>query len=286
MSIVVSAATGQLGRLVVQSLLERGVPASEITATGRAIERLKPFVSRGVRVIASDYADPVSLGAALSDADVFVFISAGDVWAQRQSHRNVVEAAVRAKVGQVIYTSIPKADTTKMLISQEHRLVEEDLRASGLNWTILRNGWYVENYSSRIPAYLEQGIIGACGGGKVSLAARWDYADAAAVAATTEGHIGRVYELGGEALSMVDWAALVSEVTGQVVSYTDISEAELKAILVNGAGVPESIAAIFADVDTGIKAGDLYVDSGDLERLVGRPLVPVVDVIRQALTVQ
>lgn len=281
MSIVVAGATGQLGQLVVESLLQRGVVAEEITATGRAVDRIAGMRDRGVNVRVADFNDVPALDAVLAGCEVLVFISAGDVWARRPEHHNVVEAAVRAGVGRIVYTSIPKADRTPMLMAEEHRLTEEELALSGLEWTVLRNGWYIENYTRNLASYLERGMIGAAGNGLVSVAARKDYAEAAAVTATTQGHEGKVYELGGVPMTLTEIAGLISDVTGHEVTYTDVPEADLVRILV-AAGVPEPIAKLFADVDSRIKAGDLFVDTGDLESLIGHDLSPLADVIRLA----
>lgn len=283
MSVVVTGATGQLGRLIVESLLERGTPAAEITATGRSVDRIADLAAAGVRVVASDYDDPASLDAALAGAEVVVLVSGNEFGRRVAQHRTVVDAAARAGVGRIVYTSIPKADETPLLLAAEHRETEEAIAASGLPYTFLRNSWYVENYLPQIPTYLEHGIVGATGEGRVSLAPRRDYAEAAAVVAITEGHENAVYELGGESITLVDLAALVADAAGQPVAYTDVDEDTLRGILVNAAGFPEPVAATFADVDSGIKAGWLHVTSGDLERLIGRTPTSPADSVKAAV---
>lgn len=283
MSLVVTGATGPFGRLVVESLIERGVPASDITATGRSIDRISDLAAAGVRVVASDYDDPASLDVALAGARVVVLVSGNEFGRRVEQHRNVVEAAARAGVGRIVYTSIPKADETPLLLAAEHRATEEAIAASGLPYTFVRNSWYVENYLPQIPTYLEHGIVGAAGEGRVSLAPRRDYADAAAVVATTDGHENAVYELGGESITLAELAAIVGEAAGRPVAYTDVDEDTLRGILVDAAGFPEPVAATFADVDSGIRAGWLHVTSGDLERLIGREPEPVVDSVKAAV---
>ena len=283
MSIVVTGATGQLGRLIVESLLARGVPAGEITAGGRATERLDDLAAAGVRVVHLDYTDPATLDAAFARADVVVLVSASEVGQRLAQHRNVIDAAVRAGVGRIVYTSIPRATQTPMLLAAEHRETEEAILASGLPYSILRNSWYIENYLPQIPGYLQHGVVGAAGDGRVSVATRADYAEAAAVVASTEGHEGAVYELGGESVTLAELAALVAAAAGQDVAYTDVPEEVLRGILVDAAGFPEPVATVFADVDTRIKAGDLHVTSGDLERLIGRPATPVSTSVAEAV---
>ena len=241
------------------------------------------LAAAGVRVVASDYDDPASLDAAFAGADVLVLVSASEIGKRLPQHQNAIDAAVRAGVGRIVYTSIPKADSTPMILAQEHQATEAAIIASGLPYTFVRNAWYVENYTPQFPTYLEHGIVGAAGDGKVSLATRADYAEAAAVVASTDGHVGAVYELGGDSLTLAELAALVGDAAGTTVAYTYVDEATLTGILVSAAGFPEPVAAVFADVDSRIKAGDLHVTSGDLERLIGRTPTPVADSVKAAI---
>lgn len=283
MSIVVTGATGQLGHLIVESLLARGVPADQITAGGRNLDKLADVAAQGVKVVPIDYTDPATLDAAFAGADVVVLVSASEVGQRTAQHQNVIDAAVRAGVGRIVYTSIPKADSTPMLLAAEHKATEAAIIASGLPYTFLRNAWYIENYTPQIPGYLEHGVVGAAGDGKVSVAPRRDYAEAAAVVASTDGHVGTVYELGGDAITLAELAALVAQASDREVAYTDVPEDVLKGILVDAAGFPEPVAAVFADVDSRIKAGDLYVTTGDLERLIGHAPTPAAQSVQEAV---
>ena len=283
MSVVVTGATGQLGRLVVESLLERGVPATEIVAGGRATERIADLADLGVRVVRLDYTEPETLDAAFAGADVVVLVSSSEVGQRFAQHSNAIAAAQRAGVGRIVYTSIPKATETPMLLAGEHRATEEAIVASGLPYTFVRNAWYIENYTPQIPTYLDHGVVGAAGEGRVSVATRADYADAAAVVASTDGHVNAVYELGGESITLGGLAALVGSAAGTDVAYTDVDEDTLRGILVSAAGFPEPVAAVFADVDSRIKAGDLHVTSGDLERLIGHAPEPAAQSVKAAV---
>jgi NAD(P)H dehydrogenase (quinone) len=282
MSVVVTGATGHLGRLIVESLLERGLPAAEITAAGRSVGKLDDLAAQGVTIAAIDYEDPATLEAAFTGADVVVLVSGNEFGRRAAQHGNAIAVAEKVGVGRLVYTSIPKATETPMLLAQEHRATEEILTASGLTYTIVRNSWYVENYTPQIPTYLQHGVVGSAGDGRVSLATRKDYAEAAAAVALGEGHEGKVYELGGEAVTLTELASIVSEATGHPVSYTEVPAATLQGIL-EGAGFPAPVAATFADVDTRIAEGDLHVTSGDLERLIGRPATPVRDAVAAAV---
>jgi NAD(P)H dehydrogenase (quinone) len=282
MSVVVTGATGQLGRHIVESLLERGVPAADVTATGRSVDKIADLAERGVNVVASSYQDAASLDAAFTGADTLVLVSSSDFDDRAGQHRNAIDAARRAGIGHVIYTSGPKATTSSILLLADHKATEEALAASGLPTTVLRNGWYVENYTPQVPTYLEHGMVGSAGEGKVSLALRRELAEAAAVVATTEGHVGKVYELGGDAVTLTELAAIFSDVTGTPIAYTDVPVETFQGIL-EGAGLPQPVAAIFADVDRGIALGELQVDPSDLATLLGRPATPVAAAVKVAL---
>lgn len=279
--IVVVGATGHLGRLVVEQLLERGVDPSSITATGRAVERLDDLAARGVRVLAVDRSDAAAVRSALEGADKVLLVS-GTEPDRVEQHRTVVDAAKDAGVAHLVYTSGPKADTSTMLLLADHRATEELLEASGLATTVLRNAWYVENYTGQVDTYREHGMVGAARDGLVSVALRREYAEAAAVVLTTPGHEGAVYELGGEAVTLPQIAEAVSEVIGQDVASTDVPVEQLRSIL-EGAGLPEPVAAVFADVDRGIADGELHVPETDLERLLGRPATRLRPAVAEAL---
>lgn len=284
MSIVITGATGNLGRHVVAALLERGVPAGDIVAAGRSVEKLAGFAERGVRVTAMDYADPASVAAALKGARKVLLISGSEVGQRVQQHRTVVEAAQAEGVELLAYTSIANADTTGMKLAAEHQATEAILKESGVPFVLLRNGWYLENYTDQLPGTLAQGgLAGSAGDGRVSAAARVDYAHAAAaVLAASEDQAGKVYELGGdEPFTMAELAAEISAATGRNVTYQDLP-AEDYAGLLAGVGVPGAFAEILADSDLGIARGDLLVSTGDLRKLIGRPATSLAEAVRAA----
>jgi len=283
MSIVITGATGQLGRHVVEALLELNVPAGEIVAAGRSVEKLAGFAGRGVQVRALDYADASSVTAALKGARKVLLISGSEVGQRVEQHRTVIEAAKAEGVELLAYTSIANADSTGMKLAAEHQATEAILRESGVPFVLLRNGWYLENYTDQLPGTLAQGTLaGSARNGQVSGAARADYAHAAAAVLVAEGQAGNVYELGGdEAFSMADLAAEISAATGKTITYNDLPPQEYAGLL-TGAGVPEAFAEILADSDLGIARGDLLVSSGDLRRLIGRPATSLAEAVRTA----
>ena len=284
MSIVVTGATGHLGRLVVEHLLADGVPADQVVATGRRTERLADLAERGVRVAAVDYAAPETLDAALACADTVLLVSGSEVGQRVAQHTAVIDAAVRAGVGRLVYTSAPKADTSALVLAPEHKATEEVLRASRLTFTILRNGWYTENYLGDLQQARETGeIVAAAGEGRVASAPRDDFAAAAAVVLRTEGHDGAVYELAGDhAWGYDELAAAATEVLGRPVVYRAVTSEERHAGLV-AAGLDEGTAGFVVALDENTRDGLLAESDGTLARLIGRPTTPLVDALRAAL---
>jgi len=283
MSFVITGATGHLGRLVVEALLARGVAPEEIVATGRHLDRLRDLADRGVDVRVADYDDPTSLKDAFAGADKLLFVSGSDVGTRVPQHRNVIDAAKEARVGLVAYTSIANADVTTIRLAAEHQETERLLRDSGVPHVLLRNSWYLENYTAQLPTYLEHGaVLGSAGTGLVSAATRADYAEAAAAALLAD-EPGTVYELGSdEAFTMGELAAAVSDAAGKPVAYRDLPEGEYAAVLI-GAGLPEGYARALAQSDVGIARGDLLVTTGDLSRLIGRPTTSMPEAVRAAV---
>jgi NAD(P)H dehydrogenase (quinone) len=281
MSIVVTGATGHLGRLVVEALLDRGVPGGQIVATGRRTEILADLAERGVVVRRADFDDPASLREAFTGAERLLLVSGSEPGRRIEQHGNAIEAAKAAGVRHIAYTSIVRADTSSLLLAADHRGTEELLAASGVPHTLLRNAWYFENYTPQLPVYLEHGIVGSVGTARISAAARADYAEAAAAVLTGEGHEGAIYELGGASFTMAELAEVVSTATGRTVTYTDLPVEQYAQVLV-AAGLPEPVAAVFADGDRGAAAGELLVDGSDLEKLIERTPTPLADVVTAA----
>ncbi|MDP9796529.1 NAD(P)H dehydrogenase (quinone) [Catenuloplanes nepalensis] len=281
--IVVTGATGHLGRLVVEDLLERGVPAGEIIAAARTPEKAADLAARGVQVREADYDRPETLATAFTGATKVLLISSepGNRVAQ---HRAVIDAATAAGVGLLAYTSILRADTNEMVLAADHQATEAAIVASGLPYVLLRNSWYLEVYTARTAQLVADGAIyGAAGDGRISGAARADYAAAAAAVLTSDGPVNVAYELGGDtAFTLTELAAEITERSGRPVAYRDLPVEELEKSMV-GAGLPAGVAALFADVDANIARGALHTDSGDLSRLTGRPTTPLSDAVAAAL---
>lgn len=281
-TLAVTGATGHLGRLAVEALLERGVAAADVVALGRDITRLDDLAARGVQVRRADYDDAASLASALAGVDRVLLVSGTEFGRRVAQHTAVIEAARDAGAELLVYTSSPNADTASYSIAQEHRGTEEVLASSGVPHVVLRNGWYLENYTAQLPVYLEHGIVGAAGDGRIAAAARAELAEAAAVVLTGEGYAGQVLDLGGPAFTLAELAAEVSAASGRDVTYTDLPQERLVEVLV-GAGVPAPMAGALADSDADAANGALFLEPTDLEKLLGRPATTMPEAVRAAL---
>jgi NAD(P)H dehydrogenase (quinone) len=261
--IFVAGASGHLGHHAVEQLLAKG---EKVVAAVRHLDKAKDLAAKGVEVRHADFDRPETLDAALEGAKELLFISADTV----AQHRAVVDAAKRAGVTHLAYTSIPRADSAQTKLGAKHRETEQYIAASGVPYTFLRNSWYIENYTAQLAGTLKLGTLySAAGNGIVSLAPRADYAAAAVAVVTSSGHEGKIYELGGESLTPAELAAKFSAWAGKPIAYVSLPFADFKAALV-GAGVPAAFADVLADSDLGLERGELHVTSGDLERLLGR----------------
>ncbi|WAU79153.1 SDR family oxidoreductase [Streptomyces sp. Qhu-G9] len=282
MSIVVTGATGHLGRLVVEGLLEK-VPAERITAVVRNEEKAADLAARGVKIAVADYNAPETFDSVFSAGDRVLLISGNEFDKGRVGqHKIVLDAAKAAGVALLAYTSAP--GSLSAALADDHRGTEEAILASGVTYALLRNGWYNENYTENLAPVLEYGaVVQAAGEGRVSSASRADYAAAAVAVLTGEGHENKTYELGGDtAWGFAEYAAEVAKASGKEIVYNSVPVEAYTGIL-TGAGLPGPLAAILAGVDASIEKGELVVTSGDLSRLTGRPTTPIAESVAAAL---
>jgi NAD(P)H dehydrogenase (quinone) len=282
--IAVTGATGHLGRLVIENLLDRGVAPREIVAIARNPEKAQDLAGRGVQLRQADYTRPETLVPALQGVEKLLLVSGSELGQRLAQHTNVVRAAREAGVRLLAYTSILNADRSRMQLAAEHLASEELIRASGIPFVLLRNSWYLENYTENLGSALEHGaLLGSAEDGRVSAATRADYAAAAAAVVTGESHENRVYELGGdEAFTLSGLAEIISRESGRPVAYRDLPEEEYAQALMSF-GLPEPVARMLADSDRGIARGELFTDSGDLRRLIGRPTASPREAVAAAL---
>jgi NAD(P)H dehydrogenase (quinone) len=282
--ILVIGASGQLGRLVIEALLKT-VPAADIAAGVRTPANAADLAKLGVDVRQADYTRPEALEQAFAGIERVLLISSNELGQRATQHQNVIDAAKKAGVKLLAYTSVLHADTSPLGLAEEHRQTEAVLRASGVPFVVLRNGWYTENYTASIPAALaHNAFLGSAGDGRISSAARADYAAAAAAVLTAKSDLaGKIYELAGdESYTLTQFAAEIARQSGKAVGYHNLPEAEFKAVLVD-AGLPEPLAGLLSDSDTGVSKGAIFDDSRQLSKLIGRPTTPFATTIAAAL---
>ncbi|SDR55495.1 NAD(P)H dehydrogenase (quinone) [Paraburkholderia fungorum] len=271
-SILITGAAGQLGRLTIEALLKR-VPAAQIYALVRSDKAAADLSTLGVNVRIGDYRDAASLDTAFHGIDRVLLISSNDLGNRSAQHANVIDAARRQKVGLIAYTSLLHADVSKLGIAGEHRETEAALGESGVPYVLLRNGWYTENYAASIPAALaHNALAGSAGEGRISSAARADYAEAAAIVLSADQiDSGRIYELAGDdSYTLSEFAQEIATQTKKEIGYANLPESEFKAML-SGAGLPPALAELLADSDACAAEGALFDDSRALSKLLDRP---------------
>lgn len=283
--IAITGATGQLGHHVIESLLKT-VPASQVVAIVRHPAKAATLSQRGITVRQADYSDEAAFTTALQGVEKLLLISSSEVGQRAVQHRNVINAAKTAGVKFIAYTSLLHADRSPLGLHLEHVETEKMLAGSGIPYTLLRNGWYSENYLASAPAALEHGVfIGAAGEGKIASATRADYAAAAARVLSTDGHAGKVYELAGDdAWTLSQLADELSQQSGKHIVYQNRSKADFAAAL-RGAGLPAGLADMLADSDIGASEGGLFDNSRTLSQLIGRPTTTLADSVRTMLQV-
>ncbi|WP_327235016.1 SDR family oxidoreductase [Streptomyces sp. NBC_01317] len=284
MSIVVTGATGHLGRLVIESLLASGTAPGDIAAVVRDKEKAAEPAARGVELRVADYDRPETLADAFRAGDRVLLISGSDVGRRVPQHSAVIDAARAAGVARFAYTSILGGPDSELQLAAEHQVTERLILDSGLPYTLLRNGFYTEVYTEALAPVLEHGkVVHSAGDGRIASASRADFAAAAATVLTGEGHLNRAYELSGDtAWSFAEYAAELSRQTGRTITYDNVP-AEVYGEILGGAGVPAAFVPILVDLDAGIGRGQIANVTGDLARLIGRPTTPLAESVAEAL---
>jgi NAD(P)H dehydrogenase (quinone) len=281
--IIVTGATGQLGRLVIANLLKT-TPAAQIVAAVRDVAKAADLAAQGVQVRRADYQDPASLDAAFQGATKVLLISSNDLGQRVAQHRNVIDAAARAKVSLLAYTSVLHADRSTLALAAEHRATEDLVRAAGVPYTLLRNGWYVENHTGGLGGAIAHGALaGAAGEGRIAAAARADYAEAAAVVLASSKPVEQVYELAGDSgFTLAELAAEAARQSGKPLPFHNLSQQEYQGMLL-GLGLPAPLAELLADSDAQAAKGALDDSSGVLGKLIGHPTISLAAAVKAAL---
>ncbi|MFV0471943.1 MAG: SDR family oxidoreductase [Paludibacteraceae bacterium] len=278
MKIAIAGATGQLGHIVVAKLKEK-TASENLVALARTPEKA---TNLGIEIRTFDYAKADDQSEALKGVDTLLLISSSEVGERAVQHKSVIDAAKKASVKRIVYTSILRASTSDMALASEHFITEKALIVSGIDYTILRNGWYTENYAGNISGAIQAGaVIGSAGEGKISSATREDFAEAAAVVLTSEGHENKTYELAGdEAYTLSEFAAEISKQTGKNIPYNNLPETDYTQVLIK-VGIPESFAKILADSDAKASKGSLYSDDKTLSKLIGHSTTPMATTVKR-----
>lgn len=277
----ITGSTGQLGRILIERL-KATQGAGELVALARTPAKAKDL---DISVREADYARPGTLASALSGVDTLMMISASELGHRVEQHRHIIDAAEKAGVHRIVYTSLLRADTSPLsALADEHVQTERFLKESGISHTILRNGWYTENYLGAIQGILAGGaVLGAAASGRISSAARADYAEAALVVLTQPGHDGKIYELAGDhSYTLADLAAEIARQTGKPITYRNLAGSDYRKAL-QGMGLPAGLASAIVDWDLGASKGGLFDDHHVLSKLIGRPTTPMPATVEQAL---
>jgi NAD(P)H dehydrogenase (quinone) len=285
MRIVITGASGQLGRLTTAAALERVAPSDLILVT-RTPEALADLAARGATVRAGDFDRPESLPAAFAGGERLLLISTDVIGTRVSQHRAAIDAAVRAGVRSVAYTSIVNpSDSNPTVVAAEHRATEELLRASGLAWTFLRNGIYADLLTQDAAAALGSGkLLTNAGDGRNAYVAREDCAAVAAAVLTSDGHDGRTYDVtGADPLGADDLASLYAEVGGAPVEAVRLDDAAWVAAMVEHAGMPEPMAQAYATFGIATRHGYTATRSTTVRDLTGRGPRTVRAVLESAL---
>jgi len=284
--IAVTGANGHLGKLVIEGLIER-VPANQVIAAVRTPERASLFERLGVQVRTADYSRPETLSTSLRGVKRILLISAADVSERFNLHKAVIDAAKKEGTELFVYTSLLRADSSELFLAREHKQTEDYIRASGLPFVFLRNGWYLENHTSGLASAAEQGeLLGSSSGARFASASRADYSAAATVALTQVDSAGKTYELAGDrSFSMAELAKEVSTQIGRDIPYRNLSANDYAAILLRS-GVPQMTVDVIVDANTKSIRGDLDSTSRDLSQLIGRRTTTLSDAVRSALGTQ
>ena len=280
MKIGITGASGKLGELVVAKLKQR-IPSEAIVALVRTPEKVKAL---DIEARAFDYNQPTQLAGALKGIDTLLLISGNEIGKRYAQHAAVINAAKAAGVQRIVYTSLLKGDSSTLVLAPEHLGTEKAIKESGLNYTILRNGWYNENYTESVKSTVTLGTLyGSSGIGKISSASREDFAEAAAVVLSEEGHTNKIYELSGDlSFTMEDYATEISKIAGKEIPYVNLSEGEFAKAL-EQAGLPQPVAAFYAGTHTATLNGDLYDEGNELSQLIGRPTTTIAQSLARAL---
>lgn len=273
--ILITGATGNLGKATIDFLLEKGIDTDQVSALARSKEKAEVLIAKGIDIRVGDYNDQASLEEAFKGVKKLFFISSSDLSDRVGQHRNVVNAARKVGVSHIIYTSFVRKNETETspisFLAQHHIETEKMIKSSGITYTILLNSIY----SDTIPLFLgervlETGVFLPAGKGKAAFTTRMDIAEAAANILLTAGHENKEYVIANtENNDLYELAAILSELSGKQVDYLNPSK-DTYIETVTKAGMPQEYAGMFAGFSQAIEQGEFETADTDLEDLLGR----------------
>lgn len=283
--ILVTGATGQLGKATIESLIEKGIEPSSISALVRDAAKAEDLKAKGVTVKVGDYDNYESLVAAIQGEEKLLLVSGTDIPNRLTQHKRVIDVAKEAGINHVVYTSFARKNNTESnplgIVATAHIETDNYLKASGLDYTIMLNGLYADVLPMFIGQNVaETGIFYPAAEGKTSFTLRADMAEAAATILSTDGHINKEYVIAGsKKYSFQEVADLLSEILDKPVAYTSPDLEIYKATLAQ-AGVPDMYIGINVAFGEAIKQGEFDTDESDLETLLGRPATDLQDFLK------
>ena len=285
-TIGITGASGQLARLTIEALLERGVDPASLVLVTRSPDAIADVAAKGATVRPGDFDQPDGLPEAFAGIEKLLLISASDIGRRIPQHQAAIDAAKAAGVRHVAYTSLsnPVAENPAP-VTPEHLATENALRESGMAWTFLRNNIYAEFQATGAAQAAASGQhVTNKGDGRTAYVSRADCAAAAAAVLATDGHEGQAYDITGpDAVTEDTLAAITSEITGKPIEVVKVDDAALIAGLVEHAGLPEAVAQIVADFGRATREGYLAEVTDTVQRLTGRAPRPLREVLQVEL---
>lgn len=280
--ILITGANGHLGSATIDFLLKKN-PNVKIKALVRSKEKGKKLKNERIEFAVGDYLDYGSLVNAMKDVETLLLVSSSTIGGRYSQHANAIKAAKQAGVKHIVYTSVLKGSPgSKFTAANDHVKTENDLKSSGINYTIMRNTYYADFLPDIIGNAIESGAIYySAGNAKINFAARMDMAEAnAVVLSDITNHQNKIYEItSGRAYTFTDIAEMLSSITGKEIKYTDVPIEALKENIVK-AGMPNEVAELMASIAESMKVGEFdYCDTA-LEKLLGRKPVDLKEFLK------
>lgn len=284
MKYLLTGATGELGTYALHYLKEQ-VGLDEIVALARTEEKAAKLHEQGIEVRIADFSDYSSLLTAFKGIDRMLLISSqpGVAVSRSEQHKNAVNAAKETGISFIAYTSFPKGAASNSPLAQDHILTEKLISESQIPHTFLRNNWYLENEADTLSAAVSgHAFMYSAGEGKTGWALKREYGEAAVNVLTGKSAASEVLELSGTPITYATLAEALKIASGKKFEVVAMNDADYKAALISN-GVPESAVSFILMIQNDIRNNALEVTSDDFEKVLGKPLTPLVDALKEFL---